>query len=270
MAVRRSIYSQFGVNDPFDPDVDYITSPISFLTPAHLTSARQFFVISTIWLFFFAFPPQCSLDSFASRDNKFLTYLSLLPFAFLLMYFISAQANGVSFIDRHLGSQWPIKGDSKEENDNVASKSRGYALQAWAPLLQLFHVLVLTSALTFPLFVTTVFWLFSNPPQSYLSRCGFYHAILHAFAVFCSLFEILFTNTPAIPWLHFFPCASALALSLAAIHRLFSFRVITTSGIAAQFFVYVAMFTFVRCVVSFRILYLRVRGKRRVAQAVIV
>ncbi|KAF9042396.1 hypothetical protein BJ165DRAFT_1486947 [Panaeolus papilionaceus] len=211
----------------FDPEHKYVTSPV-FRHPLVFALVRVLFAVygvATVVVTLFVLAIR---DGWAEQYYSFFTYLT---FTGITAYYIAASVQTVSYYlawrRRGAGAGYllqragrrtqsvstafplqrtvtrtqpgPDQSDSNLGNDSV---DEGPQVVWWGRVVQAAHVVLASTAVTYPVIVTAVFWsllagdgVFSSPGESYNNIS------VHALNSLFALIEMVFSNSPPIPWI---------------------------------------------------------------------
>ncbi|KAH7908137.1 hypothetical protein BJ138DRAFT_1013387 [Hygrophoropsis aurantiaca] len=174
------LYERFGVGSPFDPAHKLVTSPV--FSPLALGIIRfllaLYTLVTTITIL--------ASESLVYHDSKsYLSYFTDLSYIGLVSYFWASSVQTLAFA---------LRGQ------------KGYPLQSWPRVLQLLHLLLLSTIIVFPIIVTAVFWALLASPSTFATRYSAWSNISeHAMNSLFALFEIFLTNVGPSPWSHLVP-----------------------------------------------------------------
>ncbi|EAU87190.1 hypothetical protein CC1G_10469 [Coprinopsis cinerea okayama7 len=192
---RKSFYALLGIppkhkldeksdwaSRTFDPEHKYVTSPI-FRNPFIFGGLRiivALYILITTIIF---------LEEYVSQGNgdSYLSYFTNLTYIGLCAYFF---ASGVQTICYAL--RWRRNG-----------AGAGYPLQqSWPRFLQALHVILYSTVITFPFIVTIVYWALLGGPHVWETTWSSWNAVsVHILNAFFAACELVFTNSPPVPWI---------------------------------------------------------------------
>ncbi|KAI3602248.1 hypothetical protein WG66_002437 [Moniliophthora roreri] len=170
----RPLVDLFGAPSPFDPQHTLVTSP--FFSSAVLACIRFSVAVYTLVTLVFLIIWDSVKDQ---SGGQFFSYFTNLTFTGICAYYWA------SFVQTAFYTRRRCQGKD------------GYPLQSWAKTLQVLHLMLQTTIVTFPILVTVVFWVLLASPETLGNTLNQYRNItVHALnTVFCG-FEMIFTNNP--------------------------------------------------------------------------
>ncbi|KAF9261816.1 hypothetical protein L218DRAFT_961056 [Marasmius fiardii PR-910] len=170
----------FGVSEPvFDGSYRLVTSP--FFSPTVLAIIRFIVALYTTTVLVIVLAMDGVDGNDAGRDFSYFTNLT---YTGICAYYWA------SFVQTAIYERARRKGGS------------GYPLQRWPRVLQVLHLMLGTTIVTYPILVTIVFWaLLAGPDTLGTVTLRWRNVSIHALnSVFC-LFEMLFTHSPRPRWI---------------------------------------------------------------------
>ncbi|KAI5118345.1 hypothetical protein M0805_009148 [Coniferiporia weirii] len=175
---RLTLYRWLGVQESFDAEATFVTSPI--LSPLALAVVRLTLAFYTFFTLVF------DLVWYGVRlhaADTFFSYFTLLSYIGLCAYLF---ASGVQTLTYAL------------------SRGRKYPLrESWPRFLQFLHVLLFSTITTFPIIVTIVYWAALHPGNPFTDRYQVWaNTSIHALNTVFAFFEMLCTHAGPAPWTH--------------------------------------------------------------------
>ncbi|KAF8874991.1 hypothetical protein BD779DRAFT_1564838 [Infundibulicybe gibba] len=174
---------------PFDPAHRLVTSP--FFSPLALAAIRLSIALYTLVTLLFTLIWDGIRLKVAAGFFSYFTHLSYIG---VCAYFFASGTQTLSYAL------------------HTSHSSTGYPLQRWPRILQYLHTVLYSSVVTFAPLVTVVFWALLSSPDTFATTFDTWDNIsVHALNTVFTLFELLGTNAPPLPWLHIMPCELMLA-----------------------------------------------------------
>ncbi|KAH8111166.1 hypothetical protein DFH11DRAFT_645641 [Phellopilus nigrolimitatus] len=171
------LYERLGVQNPFDKEGAFVTSPI--LSPLVLAAVRFTFAFYTLFTLIFVLVWDAIRLHIA---DAYFSYFTELSYIGLCAYFF---ASGVQTLVYAL------------------SQGRSYPLQKWPRFLQFLHVLLFATITAFPIITTIIYWSALHPSSPFTERFDVWsNTSMHAFNTIFASFEILCTHGGPAPWVH--------------------------------------------------------------------
>ncbi|KIK53831.1 hypothetical protein GYMLUDRAFT_232565 [Collybiopsis luxurians FD-317 M1] len=177
-----SFYDQLGSPQPFDTKRSYVTSP--WFSPAILAAIRGTIAVYT----FITLLVILIYDSVVTHDgNSYFSYFTELTYIGICSYYWASFTQTFVYAIRLR---------------RAPNKAPEYPLQRWPRILQLLHVMLGTTVVSFPILVTIVFWALLASPSVFATPFSAWSNIsIHALNTAWSLFEMVGTNSPPPRWL---------------------------------------------------------------------
>ncbi|KAG7089992.1 hypothetical protein E1B28_011614 [Marasmius oreades] len=166
----------FGAGTLFDPSHKLVTSP--FFSPTLLAWFRASVALYTTAMLIFIL----AYDSVVTKDaGTNFSYFTFLTYIGICSYYWASFVQTFWYIRRGF---------------------EGYPLQSWGKTLQILHLMLRNTVLTFPIIVTIAFWTLVATPSSVATTVNLWRNIsVHALnSLFC-VFEMLLTNNPSPQWI---------------------------------------------------------------------
>ncbi|KAF9000093.1 hypothetical protein BDQ17DRAFT_1360100 [Cyathus striatus] len=165
----------------FDSQCKYVTAPFR---PTRSPLALALVRLSIAGYTFFVLLFTVIWDSTKGLGDSYFSYFTHLSYIGVCCYFF---ATGVqTFVYAH----------------RRRKGGEGYLLQRWPKWLQVLHVLLVSTVVTYPFIVTVVYWALLSGSDSFSTRFNAWDNIsVHAINSAYALHEVLLTNTPPPPWL---------------------------------------------------------------------
>ncbi|KAK2464917.1 hypothetical protein APHAL10511_002993 [Amanita phalloides] len=187
-AFMPSLVHALYLSPPFDPNLNFISSP--FFSPRLLALIRLSLALYT----FVTLLVVLILDSVQWHIGKsFFSYFTHLSYIGLCAYLFAAGIQTMVY------TYCPLKKGT-------------FVLRTWPRILQFLHVWLYTTAVTFPIVVTIVYWAILSGPSTFETKFGSWSNIsMHALNTVFALFEIVLTDVPPVPWIYLPLCLVILA-----------------------------------------------------------
>ncbi|KAF5372201.1 hypothetical protein D9758_005027 [Tetrapyrgos nigripes] len=175
--MSKSFFERLGGSSPvFDPNHNFVTSP--FFSSAALATLRGLVAVYALFVLIFALV----WENVRTHDGSgFFSYFTQLTYIGLCSYYWASFVQTVAY---------------------ARKGQRGYPLQKWGKTLQVLHMMLATTIVSYPILVTIVFWALLASSKTFSTVFSTWDNVsFHALNTVFSLFEMLFTNSPPPPWL---------------------------------------------------------------------
>ncbi|KAG8957513.1 hypothetical protein FRC03_010060 [Tulasnella sp. 419] len=175
--MASKVFSLCGVDTPFDPDYTLVTSHI--LSPIALLSFRFSIAVYALVSIIFSI----IWHGVVLHDiNRWFSYFTNICFVGLCAYFWVSSFHTLSYVLalKEYGSE---------------TEKPSYALQRWPRILQLLHVLLLTTIFVYPFIVAIVYWVLLAGSQTF--ETAFYtwsNITFHTLNAIFSFAEMLYNR----------------------------------------------------------------------------
>ncbi|KAF5377985.1 hypothetical protein D9757_009831 [Collybiopsis confluens] len=198
-------YELLGCPQPFDTHRNFVTSPwFSSTVLAAIRGTVALYTLVTLLVILIM-----DAVSFHNADSYFSFFTELTYIGICSYYWASF-------------TQTLVYALRLRRLDTGSENLPDYPLQSWPRILQLLHVILRTTMVSYPILVTIVFWGILASPSVFKTPFSAWSNIsIHALNTVWSLFEMLGTNSPPPKWtvLPFIIVVLALYLGLAYVTK---------------------------------------------------
>jgi len=251
--MRSNFYDLLGSPQPFDTQRNYVTSP--WFSPTILAVIRGTIAFYTLFALLFILIWQAVIEGVA---DSYFSYFTELTYIGICSYYWASFTQTLVYARRLRQSP---------------HKTPEYPLQKWPRILQLLHVMLGTTIVSFPILVTIVFWGLLASSSVFSTKFNAWSNIsIHALNTVWSLFEMIGTNSPPPRWpmLPFMIFILALYLALAyvtyATQRFYPYAFLNPAKEHDRLAVYIIGIAVAGCVVfslAKTIMWIRMRAVSR-------
>ncbi|KAJ4467253.1 hypothetical protein J3R30DRAFT_2072328 [Lentinula aciculospora] len=181
-----NLYESLGVSQPFDKQRAFVTSPwFSSITLAAIRGTIALYTLVTLLVILI-------WESTVLHDaDGYFSYFTELTQIGICSYYWASFTQTLAYALR------------QKHSSEITPK---YPLQSWSRFLQLLHVMLGTTVVSYPILVTIVFWALLASSTAFSTKyLAWSNLSIHVLNTVWSLFEIIGTNSPPPRWL-MLPC----------------------------------------------------------------
>ncbi|KAJ3758344.1 hypothetical protein EV360DRAFT_44135 [Lentinula raphanica] len=179
--MRIDLYDSLGASQPFDSQTAYVTSPwFSSMTLAAIRGTIAVYTLVTLLVILI-------WQATVLRDvNGYFSYFTELTHIGICSYYWTSFTQTFIYALRQRHS---------------IETTLEYPLQQWPRFLQLMHIMLESTVVSYPILVTVVFWALLASPTVFSTKFNAWSNLsLHILNSVWSLFEMIGTNSPAPRW----------------------------------------------------------------------
>lgn len=179
--MRFNFYEILGSPQPFDAQRNYVTSP--WFSSTMLAVIRGTIAFYTLFVLLFILIWEAVIEDDA---DTYFSYFTELTYIGICSYYWASFTQTFVYARRLRHSP---------------HRNPEYPLQRWPRILQLLHVMLGTTIVSFPILVTIVFWgLLASSTVFATKFSAWSNLSIHALNTVWSLFEMIGTNSPPPRW----------------------------------------------------------------------